>query len=168
MQIDPAFNDRQRADMVRAVGQWNYVLNGHMRFEVTTASGNFLAVSKSADTTRAWFVARQMAGNDFRRREFVNLALTIGGSSGVVVFYVDRVSVWMDPFKIMLHEFGHTLGLQHDSRSHLMSAQYWGDDQKCIDRVTVEQLSGILHLPRDELNWCTDWDGGHEVSASRR
>ena len=168
LQIDPAFSDRQRSDIVRAVSQWNYVLNSHMRFEVTSGSANFLAVSKSADAHRTWFVARQMGGSESGRRDFTNLAVTIGTSSGVVALYVDRVPTWMDPFRIVLHELGHTLGLQHDSRSHLMSAHYWGDDQKCIDLVTVEQLSAILHLPRDELNWCTDWDGGRDVSAAGR
>ena len=55
---------------------------------------------------------------------------------------------------VMLHELGHVLGLNHNPRSRLMSTDYVLDQQGCVDKVTVETLATLKHLPLNELNWC--------------
>src|SRR5471032_1254560 len=158
LQLDRTFGDNERTDIMRAVVDWNYVLNGYIRFDVEETSATLPVPYNPA----GWTVLRIPRGMDLAiRRPGEPLAFTfrLSATGGLLPVYVDRL-VGRKLSRVMRHELGHVLGLDHDPRSHLMSPQYVDDDQKCIDKAAVESLATRLRLPLNELNWCAPRDTG--------
>ncbi|SEO92933.1 Peptidase M66 [Rhodospirillales bacterium URHD0017] len=75
-------------------------------------------------------------------------------SGGLILLYADAARGDADLGNVVLHELGHALGLGHDPAALLMSTNYRGDDQGCVDEGTVKALAALKGLPIDALNWC--------------
>jgi len=155
--LDDRFRADERARILEAAHEWNYVLNGYLRFEIGVTSPDDSAVIQPA----AWAVARVTGGANAQpgfRDAVLAQAQRLPSSSGLLLVFVDRLR--RDSLRqVMLHELGHVLGLEHDDRSRLMAARYFRDRQKCVDRITVEQLATARGLPVAELNWCRALEG---------
>lgn len=154
LRLAEAFDPAERGAILGAVAEWNHVLNGHIRFEVD----EIRVGQPAAPIPGFWAVVRASHEANPATRSFAGEALAVTmpqpTEGGLVIVFVDRL-IGVDLKGVMLHELGHTLGLDHDPRSHLMASRYLRDDQKCIDKATVEIAAALLRLPLAELNWCT-------------
>jgi len=143
------FSDGQRAQIREAVDEWNRALNGHIRFEIQPDTG----------APKVWAVtATKSPMNNKKEALAQTMALPAGG--GLVFVYLDRFGT-RNLAGVMLHEFGHVLGLQHDGGHDLMSATYNPYDQKCVDYAAAAQVATLYSLPIEELRWCGEAPTSH-------
>ena len=154
--IDRTFNMYERAKIMRAVNEWNVALNGQVRLTVSTDkfdSTPYLAAGSRRP--EGWIVAKidsrspVMADKSMSRA----LAVTVGTRKAIVYVVADRLGS-RDLGGIMMHEFGHALGVGHDASSQLMHPYYTGDKQRCIDKGTVRAVAAAQGLAADRMNWC--------------
>ena len=165
--IDDQFTLYDRAKILRAVNEWNHVLNGFVRFDIAPA----------ADHEQVWLIAPVRTGRPPPANGVIvghALAATqaVPPLGGVVIVYVDRVRGY-DLASVMRHELGHVLGLGHDPNGRLMSSRYTANRQQCIDRAAAEAVAAKRTLPSAALNWCEEApvasasDGSVTVAAKR-
>jgi hypothetical protein len=152
--IDERFNAYDRAKILRAVNEWNHVLNGFVRLDI----GPVMDGRPPTDRAQSWTVvpARDENTKASRGVLFGNaLAVTypLNRVGGMVLLYVDRIGR-RDLVGVMRHELGHVLGLGHDSHGRLMSTRYAASDQQCIDKAATEAIAASRRLPAAALNWC--------------
>jgi hypothetical protein len=150
LRIDDGFSLYERAKILRAVNEWNFALNGHMRFDIVAPETD----GKPSLVKSIWALTLlKKSPMDFSSRS--NLAVTLGAPAGggLVVVMLDRLGT-RDLAGVMRHELGHVLGLGHDAHGGVMAAHYSPFDQGCIDRRAVQAVAAARHLPVDELNWC--------------
>jgi Matrixin len=154
--IDGQFTLYERAKILRAVNEWNHVLNGFVRFDIDPA----------ADKEPVWIIVPVRGGRPPPVSGMIighALAATqaVEPIGGVVIVYVDRVRGY-DLASVMRHELGHVLGLGHDPNGRLMSSRYTASHQQCIDRAAAEAVAASRTLPPAALNWCEEF---HVASA---
>lgn len=159
IRIDHQFDPSEQFKILRAIEEWNHVLNGHIQFDVSSAS--FGAVvsrpAPAASTSAKNLVIAHAAGRGQDRGsagEVVALTQRLPGGGGLMILYDDAIGR-ADLGNIVLHELGHVLGLDHDPVTRLMSANYLADRQGCVDEVTVKALAALKGLPINGLNWCS-------------
>jgi predicted Zn-dependent protease len=137
------FSDDQRARIQQAVDEWNRTLNGHIRFDIGPNTG----------AAKIWAVTALTKSPMDNKGEALATTTTLPTGGGLVIVYLDRLgSRNLDG--VMLHEFGHVLGLQHDGGHDLMSATYNPHDQKCVDYAAAAQVATLYGLPIQTLKWC--------------
>jgi len=155
--VDDQFDMYQRAKILRAVNEWNHVLNGFVRLDTDPA----------ADKEPVWIIVPVRGGRPPPVEGMIvghALAATqaVQPLGGVVIVYVDRVRGY-DLASVMRHELGHVLGLGHDASGRLMSSRYTANRQQCIDRAAAEAVAANRTLPPAALNWCEE---AHVAGAS--
>jgi hypothetical protein len=162
--VDRDFDDYERGRLVAAMRQWNYVLNGFVRFHARTLPDNptreMLARIRRSG---GWVVARVDSRHPIARQgEGAHaLAMTAGGRGGFVYVISDRIGQ-RDLTGVIMHEFGHVLGAGHDG-SGLMAPVYNPAMGRCIDREAVALVASVHRLPLDRLNWCVGPRGGGDI-----
>jgi hypothetical protein len=153
LRIDDGFSLYDRAKILRAINEWNFVLNGHMRFEVVAPDAD----GKPRPIKSAWALVplkkspMNLRGGSNHEALAVTLGIPAGG--GIMLVMLDRIGT-RDLAGVMRHELGHVLGLGHDAHGGVMAAVYSPYDQGCIDRRAVQAIAAGRHLPVDGLNWC--------------
>lgn len=160
--IDRNFSLHERARILRAVNEWNHVLNGHIRLDISSESFDAANAPAAASRREGWIVAKIDSRNPILDHPAMRrtLAVTVGTRKAVIYIVTDRL-VSRDLGGIMMHEIGHALGAGHNSGSALMHPYYSGDKQRCIDKGAVRAVSVAQNLPLDRLNWC----GGDAVMS---
>jgi len=152
--IDKRFDAYDRAKILRAVNEWNHVLNGFVRLDIAPMMDD----SPPTGRSQGWAVVAMHGGNAQppRGAPFAHaLAVTypLRPIGGMVIVYVDRLG-GRDLVGVMRHELGHVLGLGHDPHGRLMSSRYTADRQQCVDKAAAEAIAASRKLPAAELNWC--------------
>lgn len=168
VRLDHNFSSGERDKIGRAVDQWNHVLNGHARFDISSLPlGAGPATTPETNKPGTWIVAKVNGGGlgsggamgngmSMRSNIFTQaLAQTqpLGTMGGMVIVFADRIGS-RDLTGVMMHEFGHVLGLDHDPRGRLMSTHYTSNRQACVDRAAAQAVALAKNLPLAELNWC--------------
>ena len=154
--IDRTFTLYERAKIFRAVNEWNTVLNGQIRLEISPVDYD-PSVAKAGGAPRkdGWTIAKidsrdPMLDHPAMKR---TLAVTVGTRSAVVYVVADRLGT-RDLGGIMMHEFGHALGAGHDADSALMYPYYTGNKQRCIDKGAARAVAASQNLNLANLTWC--------------
>ena len=160
--------ERQR--IVSAMRQWNYVLNGFVRFTAKLlpddpSSQEIAQIRRSG----GWIVAKVDSSHPITRQGEGRqaLAVTVGGSGGGFVYVIgDRIG-GRDLTGVVMHEFGHVLGAGHDGHG-LMAPVYNANNGRCIDRDAAVLVANAQRLPLAQMNWCEPSRDYHPPMAARR
>jgi hypothetical protein len=153
--VDPDFSPYERDRIISAMRQWNYVMNGFVRFEARLLPENppsmMLAQIRRSG---GWVVARVDSRHPIAQHgEGMHaLAVTTGNRGGFVYVISDRIGN-RDLSGVVMHEFGHVLGAGHDSWG-LMAPVYNAAMGRCIDHDAVSLVAQAQRLPVNALNWC--------------
>jgi hypothetical protein len=148
LRIVGPFDAEAEAKVRLAIEEWNYVLNGFVRFAIA---------APGAWQPGAWDIRAEKGGTpqspdpagqplSFTQAGFASIG-------GRLVIFVDRIGT-RDLRGIVLHELGHVLGLGHDTGGNLMSARYSPTAEQCVDKPAIEVIAARRKLPADRLNWC--------------
>ena len=169
--VDRGFDDRDRDLILLAVRQWNYALNGFVRFRASLLPEN-VPPGMVAEIKRrgGWIVARTDSQNPIAHQGEGRhaLALTVGNShSGFVYVISDRIG-GRGLAGVVMHEFGHVLGAGHDSAG-LMAPVYSAAGSRCIDRDAMAMVAEAQRLPISQLNWCAgpQWNRRPTMTSQR-
>ena len=157
IRLGAGFEIGERAKILRAVNEWNHALNGLVRLEIVSSPGDAMPMQAGTGSPfgRTWTIAPLRGSAPTRGQLSHALAVTqaLPSGGGIVVVHVDRLGN-RDIGGVLRHEIGHMLGLGHEPGSKLMSTHYVGDNQQCIDKVTVAALANSRKLPLSSFNWC--------------
>jgi hypothetical protein len=166
LRIDPAFPANERREILRAVEEWNHVLNGYVRFD--TSIMVFRRESQDADTASSrtdsspprvnvWAILPVRGATPIGLRVARPMALMQPTPHGGGVVMIDRDHAGAVALAAAVrHELGHVLGLLHDPASRLMSPVHDPAAQRCIDKAAVASIAEMRGLPLAELNWCEE------------
>lgn len=154
--VDKDFSDANKREIKAALDEWNHSLNGYDTFTITddsfdiqesvleqveTSDQGVLILAVTADQ------AESLGGGD-GTLAWVNQA---GGHQLFVI--VDRVGDRLH--NVLLHELGHTLGLEHTQVRGTLMNPYYSHGIGCIDELTMRQLTEIRsRYSLDHLNYC--------------
>jgi hypothetical protein len=168
--VDRDFDDNERQRIVSAMRQWNYALNGFVRFTAKLLPEDPSA-SEIAQIKRSggWIVAKVDSSHPITRKGEGRqaLAVTVGGSGGGFVYVIgDRIGR-RDLTGVVMHEFGHVLGAGHDGHG-LMAPVYNANSGHCIDRDAAALVANAQHLQLSQMNWCEPTSDYRSPMASRR
>lgn len=137
---------------VNALGEWNIVLNGKMRFEVQTSGDEDRKRRQENEEFMLYVQMRKSADTPFQGV----LGWWAPSDPAVVNIVGDLLNVTPEGMSTVIkHEIGHWFGLDHVLvRGTLMYPSYVLQGS-CIDHVTVAMLA-IQHAWDDRyLNYCT-------------
>ncbi|HEY6983819.1 hypothetical protein [Reyranella sp.] len=169
--VDRGFDEQDRQHILLAVRQWNYALNGFIRFRASllpddVPSGMMAEIKR----TGGWIVARVDSGHPVAREGEGRhaLAVTVGNRrTGVVYVISDRIG-GRGLAGVVMHEFGHVLGAGHDTAG-LMAPVYSIAGSRCIDRDAMAMVAEAQRLPMSQLNWCAgpQWNRRPAMTSQR-
>jgi hypothetical protein len=168
--VDRDFNGTERQRIVSAMRQWNYALNGSVRFTASLLPED-VSASEIAQIRRSggWIVAKVDSSHPITRQGEGRqaLAVTVGGRGGGFVYVIgDRIGR-RDLTGVVMHEFGHVLGAGHDGYG-LMAPVYNANSGHCIDRDAAMLVANAQHLQLSQMNWCEPMGDYRSPMASRR
>lgn len=155
--IDRDFDENERQRIVMAMRQWNYVLNGYVRFDAHLLPEDASRAALAQVRRRGgWVVARVDSRHPVAQRGEGEKALAVtvtGGRDGGFVYVIaDRIG-GRDLTGVVLHEFGHVLGAGHGQHG-LMAPVYSLDGARCIDYAAAGLVAQAQRLPLAGMNWC--------------
>lgn len=155
--IDQSFNSTERNSLLKAVGHWNYVLNGQIQLRII----DFKPVNITNDPLEYWFlkVDNQCQGiidiDTFYQENYIDataLAYTDDIGGNIIYFDMERITPRL-LMGVAEHEIGHLLGAKHQPED-LMASNQSENEEVCIDRNTVFQVVNYFDLNWDKVNWC--------------
>jgi hypothetical protein len=161
VRIDVRFTADERAKIIEAVKHWNHSLNGQIRFDLQAQGYDPEAPqARIGGRTNTWIVARVVGTSASpvpgKGPQLGTLAQAQSlGDGGIVTVFAEKIGN-RDLAQIMLHEFGHVLGLGHENAGRLMAPYYSASAQQCIDKGAVQAVAQLKGLPFEALNWCGD------------
>ena len=104
------FSLHERAKILRAVNEWNVVLNGFVRFEIMP-DGN----DGSPGARQHWVITSKQGGQSTGLPTTLAATYPVTDVGGLMVIYVERIGR-RDLGGVVMHELGHVLGLGHSTK----------------------------------------------------
>lgn len=160
IRIDTDFTLAERREIVKAIADWNYTLNGQIIFDVVGfIKVGELKTNENLPVRGYWIIKTdnqnetiKALDKDFKKNKIHTIAYTnkIGGQ--LMYFDMDRIGI-RELRGVVLHEMGHALGARHDETG-VMRSVITPSDYLCLDRAAVKQVVDYFHLDWDKVNWC--------------
>lgn len=165
--VDKSFDKNELETLVKVVNEWNYVLNGYMRFEIDQ---RFIdhedtdALKKLAAKINETHEGILIVGVD---HDSPLVSDVVEEGDGVLAFVDglgDRahfMAVLRDRIghrnlhKILLHEFGHAMGGRHVEALSLMYPYVGYQQMDCVDKITAAQVANHYKLDLTHMNYCS-------------
>lgn len=157
--IDKRFSAQRKDQIKLACEHWNVVLNGRFRltyardvdFSDPAAADNFETQHELSDALPFFFVWED-ATDPMLPAGALAYVTELGDP---VVHLIDgRLNFTFSPEIVVMHELGHSMGLEHvDPPDTLMSRAY-NRQPHCIDEYTVKNLAVDHGWEWRTLNWC--------------
>lgn len=163
--VSQQFSDTDKKTIRDAVDAWNNVLNGHMSLVIKderffSKEEDLRTMHALREANEGWVLLKMdhdhpALADEIEEGDGVLAFVNRLGSSGHLMFVLgDRIGS-KDLKSILLHEMGHLLGAQHVSARSLMYPSYGiYANYRCIDKITVAQVSNYQHIPIEEMNYC--------------
>lgn len=165
--VDKSFNAQELATVDQVVADWNYVLNGYMKIQVQpvkfthsdeTTTDTLLEKIKQTNEGLMMvganhddpLIENSVADGD-GKLAFVN---ALGERAFLMTVVRDRIGT-KNLHKILLHEFGHSLGANHIQAVSLMYPYYGYMQMNCVDKITVAQVASYYNLDLNHMNYCS-------------
>lgn len=164
--VDQSFTKQELAIIKQVVAEWNYTLNSYVVWKIEKVLINH------EDEKRMRALAQDVAqkgdgivmfalNHDNEMLEdiidesdgvlaFVN---GLGPRAHTMVVLQDRIGN-KNLHKILLHEFGHSMGANHVNTESLMYPYYGIKQMDCIDKITAAQVATFFDLKLAHLNFC--------------
>jgi hypothetical protein len=155
--VSDKFTEAQEKQIEDALDEWNYTLNGYGHYDLVKKNANDIEVELALFGTLA-----TDQGLVFTTVSVLDESVQPGVLAWVEDLGAHHVFVVSDrigsrDFKtIVMHEMGHTLGLEHvDVRGSLMGAFYPANETGgCIDEVTAINVAAVHHWHVENMNYC--------------
>jgi len=155
--VDAKFNSHQRAEIHAAVDEWNYALNGYTELIVVEDDYDMgLEVAERVLRTHEGIIILAVDADSPRVEDMGDGVLAwmneIDGNLMQVVH--DRIGT-RNMRAIIVHEFGHALGLPHVFIKNTVMYPSYNYGSTCIDKITLMSLQSV-HSRYDiaHMNYC--------------
>lgn len=168
--LDKSFNKKELATIIQVINEWNTVLNGYMRIEVSNLTfdndsqeqlDNLADIINQTHEGLVIFGVnddhplfekhlKDDEGDPDGKLAFVN---NLGRSAHLMVVIRNRIGS-KSLHKILLHEFGHALGAEHTQAFNLMFPAYGNDQPDCVDKITALQIAHYNGFDINKMNYC--------------
>ena len=165
--VDKSFTPKEVATINQVVEDWNHVLNGYMTIRVEPVKidhNDFKSMIPLLLTVKQTHEGLIMIGADHDDEiisddlegdngtlAFVN---NLGDRAHMLAVVRDRIG-YKNLHKILLHEFGHSLGANHTNAVGLMYPYYGYLQTDCVDKITALQVANYYHLDINHMNYCS-------------
>lgn len=162
--VDSTFGVDEVDQIEDALERWNYTLNGVITFQLESRSlmmeqsllgqiverGDYIVFSITSAQSTVSDTISYKDGKEVRSRTLAYCD-KIGGH--YVYLLMDRLSLsnmrW-----VMMHEIGHLLGVEHQADG-LMYRYYRGNNYRCVDYRTLEQVARAQKINLSQLRGCS-------------
>lgn len=147
--VSPDFNEADRRTIDRAIGKWNWSLNGVMYLVETERQDADLRIFKISwkDDRYAQHLAAAPVEKDGKKKNI--LAWT--ELNGDIFVARDHIQDNMVEGAVM-HELGHGLGAQHGGK--LMAEYFNLKDYQCVDRWAIKKIGRVIKVNEKYFNYC--------------
>lgn len=154
--VDPRFSPRDSDDIASAIGEWNRVLNGVVKFDAGPLP------SLPERKPRAWVITRgagKEGVSEYGRGERSLGTVQPMPMGGGVLLIFDRAlkPANEEPIAlrdVMMRELGHLAGLRHTTDTELLARDYGRGDASCVTHATASAIAALRNVPVTALNWC--------------
>lgn len=159
--IDVSFNDQEKKNIIDAIAQWNYVLNGWIKLRVVQTQVYIDANHVNIIPSGGWVIVRAMSTDDpvvkaDKQTKKGRMVLALCNYVNGNIMYVVSSRLGNELFPgVIRHEIGHLLGAEHTS-SGLMYELADVEQNECIDLKTLQEIAAAQKIPIETLNFCTN------------
>jgi hypothetical protein len=139
-----------------ALGEWNYVFNGYRVYELQAPEdGGNDALEWRVENQRMMLYVKAAFVHDLDYPSDGVLGwVDTEDQPNVVHVLADGLNVTADAMKtVIMHEIGHSLGLDHTKHNGLLFP-YYNEQPTCIDHLTVQELAASFEWDDRHMNWC--------------
>lgn len=148
--IDPTFTPEMILVIKSGLDDWNTVLNGHERYELKGVLDEKAAEYVLSQPYSLAFIAETHEETRAGILGWVNT-----DQLNIVHLVTDQLSVPLAGMKaVVMHEVGHTRGLDHLEVVGNLMYPYYTDQSPCVDRMTVAAVAIHEGWNLANLNWC--------------